>query len=281
MSVHTHTSSWRLLLTFAPVFGVGCILMFVIQGDIDAALTRTVYLVLAPVSLAGWLTGRQMRRVLSERPVIPIADAKAGDVAFRGKATAIPNRPLLLSPNGESCVWYRNSKTIGRTYSALDSEQPFLLTDASGSCIVLPSKAEISGGHNSSGLGGTERLILSNDMIYVAGCFKPASPETVKLIQNVEPEPYHISVTMTTDDPKERCEALERAKQAFYKRAAQSAANTPTDLPVVCAPGFGPFFITADDGKNDADWYALLTWVNLFALLGSTMMTVYLTLVDK
>ncbi|NTU50599.1 MAG: hypothetical protein HGA87_06990 [Desulfobulbaceae bacterium] len=281
MSVRTHDSAWRLLLSIAPGFGAGCILIAVLQGEPDMLLSRTVYLILAPVGFAGWWIARQVAQMLANRPVIPVAQAKAGEVAFRGKAQPLPNWPALTSPNGTPCLWYKHTETGVRIYNASDSVQPFLLVDDSGSCIVLPSGAEISGGHDPQSLGGTERLILAGDTIYVAGCFKLASPETAKLIQNVKPEPFHIRVTVNTDNPKERSEALERAEQEFYERAEQSRANTPTDLPVVCAPNLGPFFITADDGKNDADWYGLLTWVNLVVLLGSTVMLAYLYLADK
>lgn len=219
--------------------------------------------------------------MLANRPVIPVAQAKAGDLAFRGKAQPLPNWPVLSSPNGTPCLWYKHTETGVRIYNASDSVQPFLLVDDSGSCIVLPAGANITGGEESQSVFGKERLIQAGDMIYVAGCFKPASPETEKLVQNIEPELLSLRVNVSSDSPNGLADEVERHKQEIRERQTESPVKVPIDLPVVCSPDLGPFFITADDGKNDADWYGLLTWVNLVVLLGSTVMLAYLCLADK
>ena len=61
MSVRTHASSWRSLLAFAPALGAAFIVMGALQGEPAILLSRTVYLVLLPVSLAGWWIARQPR----------------------------------------------------------------------------------------------------------------------------------------------------------------------------------------------------------------------------
>ena len=90
MSIRTHASSWRSLLAWAPALGAAFIVMGALQGEPAILLSRTVYLVLVPVSLARWWIARQLALVMSGRPVVPIAQAMAGDIALRGQAQPMP-----------------------------------------------------------------------------------------------------------------------------------------------------------------------------------------------
>jgi hypothetical protein len=239
-----------------------------------------------PVSVVGWWVARRLARVLTDTPVVPVAQAQAGYVALRGRAQPLPNRPPLTSPNGTPCVWYRHSHQTGTgagSYHAADSVQPFLLVDESGKCIVLPAGANISGGQDGPGLGGRERLIAEGDPIYVTGEFRPASSETVQQLQNVPPEPLHASVSFAGDNPAEMGAAAQRAKERLHeavaaKAAAASIAPLPVALPVICAPADrGPFMIAANkDGASEESWWRLLANMNGAILLGSSAMLSYL-----
>ena len=228
---------------------------------------------------------------MSGRPVVPIAQAMAGDIALRGQAQPMPGGASLTSPKGNPCVWYRHSEQGLRSsdYHASDSAQPFLLVDASGACIVLPAGADITGGHEDESLGGRERLILAGDTIYVAGRFKPASSETVQQLQDIEPDEVRVAVTVSTDNPDDMRSTFERGEKLFRdaqaaraaggtEAAAAGRAHAPLALPVVCAPDFGPFIVTAKDGATEAGWYGLLEWINLAVLLAAIAMLSYLVL---
>jgi hypothetical protein len=287
MSVRTHTSSWRQLVAFAPLLGAAFIFMGAVQGEPGMALSRTVYWVLAPVSLAGWWVAWRLLRVLSDTPITPVAQAAAGYVALRGKAGAMPGRPPLTTPSGVPCVWYSYRYSSGATHSGFDHHagdtvQPFVLEDESGQCIVLPAGADITGGQEGTTPGRRERLIVPGDTIYVAGEFRLASPETASQVRAVEAEPMDVSVTLP-DDPSRDMDAARKLgermlKEAVAAKAAAAAIRPePPALPVVCAPKYGAFVITANqDGTNEGSWYGLLATANLVLLIASGAMLVYL-----
>ena len=164
--------------------------------------------------------------------------------------------------------------------------QPFLLVDGSGSCVVLPAGADVTGGHESATLGGRERLILDGDTIYVAGNFKPVSVETAQQIQSIEPEPIRFAVNVSGDQPQDMSDMLQQAAQQAraatdQATAAAGSAYPAPALPVVCAPAIGPFIITAKDGATEEGWYGLLAWIDLSVLLGSCAMLAFLVLTSR
>ena len=288
MSVRTHTSSWRQLAAFAPLLIAASLFIAATQGEAAILVSRNVHLVLLPLSVVGWWVAWRLARVLTNTPVIPVAQARAGYVALRGTAQPMPDQPALTSPSGTPCVWYRQSRQSGTntpgSYSAFDTVQPFLVVDDSGQCIVLPAGADITGGQSS----GSERLIAVGDLIYVAGELRPSSADTLQQIRDIEPEPERVSVSFSSDDPAVDMRAMqERGKQMLKEaRAAKAAAasaraesnrSAPPPLPVICAPKNGPFMISANkDGANEQSWYRLLAGANLVLLLGSGAMLSYL-----
>ena len=116
-------------------------------------------------------------------------------VALKGTACALPGRKPLMSPSGTACVWYRHveqgshAKSTGSSYAAAESRQAFLLVDPTGSCIVLPDGADLSGAKRVPSSGGHENLILEVDPLFVVGSFALPSATTLAQQTSIEAEP--------------------------------------------------------------------------------------------
>jgi hypothetical protein len=291
MVVRSHTSVWRSLVAFAPTFGVAFIVIALFQGGSDIALSRDVYAVLAVVSLAGWWSAWSMARVAS-MPVVPIAQAKPGFVALRGRAQAFAERHLA-TPSGVPCVWFTYSTEPRsanmphrRNYTAIDSMAPFtLVDDQGGRCIVLPDGADVTGGHEVPDSGGRERYIAEGDRLFVAGAFEEPSIDGVARVR--------AAFDASDRDPKATVirtsgSTLEEARAERERlRAEMPTPTSPELLPQVTVPALplmaaprlvGSYVITAKDGENDAGLYGLIRNVDGVILVASIAMGVWLTL---
>jgi hypothetical protein len=287
MSVRTHTSSWRQFVAFAPLLGAAAVFMIAIQGEPEVLLSRNMMVALLAVSFAGWWVAWRLARVLSDTPVVAVAQARAGYVALRGTAQPMPNQPPLTSPSGAPCVWYyysSGSTHRGGTYTATDSVQPFLLNDGAAECIVMPSGADITGGRHE----GRERTIVAGDPIYVAGEFRPVSAGTLQQLREVEPERADVvRVSFSSDDTdpaafraasEAMLKAATAAKAAAARERAASNASAPLALPLVCKPADArPFMISANqDGAHEGSWYGWLARANLLLLVASGVLLSFL-----
>ena len=283
MSVRTTTNSWHLLLIGAPWLGVAFMFLAATQGEPEVLRSAAVLGIMAPLSLLAAAIAWWMQRALS-REVTPVAQAKPGVVALKGTARAMPGRKPLMSPSGTACVWYRhveqgsNAKSMGSSYAAAESRQAFLLVDPTGSCIVLPEGADLSGAKRVPSSGGHENLILEGDALFVVGSFALPSATTLAQQTSIEAEPAPYVVLHSQDQAQmdvlqQRGKALFDAQQAGFA-ARQPSAPTALVLPVICKPSFvQPFIIIAHATSEPSGFYRLMGWLNLsLALIASALL---------
>lgn len=95
-------------------------------------------------------------RLIEDTPTSRIRSAAQGYVELSGRARALPDSPTAAPLTGRPCVWWRfriqqkvetrtksGRRESWRTINSGRSEQPFLLDDGTGECIVQPSGAEM------------------------------------------------------------------------------------------------------------------------------------------
>ena len=293
MSVRTHHAHWRLLVAAAPPIGAGMLVFAWLQGEHDIFGSRPVQLSMLAIAVVGVLVAAWTARRLRAAPAVPVARARAGAVSLRGVAGALPNAAPLLSPDGVPCLWFTHSSQIARRYDAFDSVRPFLLVDASGSCIVLPAGAEITGsskrvvakgatpGDANDGAGSDvrldgigERRLCAGDALHVHGWFTPASAEALELqvqagLLNQKVERPRLVVR--ADDPAE-FEKLVAARPATLPPVPPPGA--PLALPVVAGHGGEPFIVSIGSGEGQGGLYAGLALVD--ALVGAAAACAFL-----
>ncbi len=277
MPVHTHDTKWRLLVAAAPLIGAGMLVFAWLQGEHDIFRSRPVQASVLAIAAIGFLVAAWTAWRLRSAPAVPVAQARPGAVSLRGRAEPLPNAAPLLSPDGVPCLWFTHSEQIVRRYDAFDSVRPFLLVDASGSCVVLPAGAEIIGssklveakamklseptditGHGGRRYGAGERLLCAGDELSVHGWFTPASAEAIELqvqagLLNQRAERPRLVIR--ADDPAEFGKAV-AARPATLPPVPPP--GEPLALPVVAGQGGEPFIISIGSLYGQGGLYGFL-----------------------
>jgi len=122
------------------------------------------------VAGGGWYAFRWLHiaRMVEDTPTSRIRSAAQGYVELSGRCRAMEGTRNLAPLTQRPCVWWHfrvqqkvESGTSGkrrrswRTVNSGRSEQPFLLDDGTGSCIVQPTGAEILTGESTTWYGST------------------------------------------------------------------------------------------------------------------------------
>jgi len=122
------------------------------------------------VSGGGWLAYRSMHiaRLIEDTPTSRIRSAAQGYVEIAGRCRPLDGTQNLAPLTQRPCVWWRyrieeksesgpsgKRRQSWRTINSGRSEQPFLLDDGTGECIVQPGGAEIMVGESTTWYGGT------------------------------------------------------------------------------------------------------------------------------
>jgi hypothetical protein len=112
----------------------------------------------AAVAGGGWFAFRWLHvaRMIEDTPTSRVRSAAQGYVELAGRCRPLPGSTNLAPLTQRPCVWwqYRIQRRTGsgrpsrtraqwHTVSSGRSEQPFLLDDGSGECIVQPGGAEV------------------------------------------------------------------------------------------------------------------------------------------
>jgi hypothetical protein len=118
---------------------------------------------------------------ISDTPTSRVASAAQGYVELEGRGDHIAGAQLLSKTKRLPCLWYRyeiSQKTSDDKWSHVEdgeSDDPFLLIDATGSCVIDPEAAEIVTTRRETWTEGsyryTEWLLLGKDPLYVIGEF--------------------------------------------------------------------------------------------------------------
>lgn len=132
------------------------------------------------VSFAAWIANYRRLRHIADTPLSNIASAAQGYVEIAGRSEAGAT-PLLSRLTHLPCMWFQfevYEKSGDDNWSLQDSgasNEPFIVRDASGACIVDPRGAEIITSHEQTWTSGnfryTERLLLAQERIYGIGEF--------------------------------------------------------------------------------------------------------------
>ncbi len=161
------------------LISAGHFLLFGIAYAVKQPLYRTGALTLVGVcSLVAWLAALRRYRLVADTPTSLIASAAQGYVELVGRCEPHPGSPALGYLSGPPCVWYRCavSRRTSEGWSSTSRERStdtFLLRDASGTCIVDPDHAEVTGARRRSWIQGEYRYELDylapGDPLYALG----------------------------------------------------------------------------------------------------------------
>lgn len=281
MAARTHTSDWRGMVAAAPLLGVVFIVWGFLQGEHDIARSGAVYAVLAAVSTLGALVAALTSWQLGRIAKTSVAHAQAGMVALSGRAQPLPGHEPLMSPYGVPCLWYHHSERVIHRYEVEDSLRPFLLVDDSGSCIVLPAGADITGRDSQAGMPRKERVaditgrtdnmpadsedVLGvGETIHVVGWFTPASPQALQLQSDADRLAQKAFVPRVVVRSQNAGDFKRLLAEGPPPMPAPPSPAAPLALPVIGATGTGgkPFIISIRASSGQGGFYTFLAAVD-------------------
>lgn len=247
---------------------------------------------MALISLFAWLSALYRLRTINGTPTSRIASAAQGYVELIGRGSYFDATPVISKLSLLPCLWYRyqierkTSKNEWRTESSGESDEPFLLDDGSGSCVVDPCGAEIITSNKDTWTKGeyryTEWKLLNIDTVYAIGEFKTQGGSTDERRQSDEikavlaewkldmPE-LHARFDLNKDgglDMQEWTLARSAARREAEKRLTQ--ARSAPDIHYLMRPNDGRLFLISNLAPDSlARRYSLWTWAHLVIFFGA------------
>ena len=122
------------------------------------------------ISGGGWFAFRSLHiaRLIEDTPTSRVRSAAQGYVELAGRCRPLDGTQNLAPLTQRPCVWWKyrvqqrtesgpsgKRRQSWRTVSSGRSEQPFMLDDGTGECIVQPAGAEILAGESTTWYGST------------------------------------------------------------------------------------------------------------------------------
>jgi len=257
----------------------------------------------------GSLSSLLSARVIEDTPTSKIRSAHQGYVELIGFAKAGLGNMLLSGLSQTPCLWYKynieryessGKNSSWRSVERKTSDQPFMLNDGSGDCVVYPDRADVStqrkktwkgserhpsGTTSSHSLFGsryryTEEILCADDLLYVIGQFETRNPPSNSELQqramteilNEWKQDYDKLVARFDRngdgeiDLQEwdlvRAEALRKAQRDINKQAPQNPIHTISYSP----SRRQPYMIASSEPESLSK---RLRWQAFFLLLAS------------
>lgn len=244
------------------------------------------------ISLFAWLSAMYRLRVIRDTPTSKIASAAQGYVELIGRGKSFNGTPVLSKNSLLPCLWYRyrierkDSNNKWQTLDSGESEDPFVLDDGSGMCVVDPSGAEILTMHRDvwcrEGYRYTEWKLLNIDLIHAIGQFKTQGGGSEALNSNEElkailaewkqdTKTLHARFDLNNDgvlDMQEWMLARQAAKRETAKRMNEAIAQPDTHFLV--QPHDNRLFLISNLPPDRlARRYWIWSWIHLGIFLAA------------
>jgi len=146
------------------------------------------FAILCCSGLASWAGNTRRQRLIHDVPTSRIASAAQGYAELSGHIEQHTDEVLVAKLSQTPCAWYRyqieekDADNDWRVNEYGDSDQTFLLLDATGTCVIDPVGAEITTAHKKVwtefDYRYTEYLLLPGDDLYALGEFTTTGPDT-------------------------------------------------------------------------------------------------------
>lgn len=238
----------------------------------------------------GWLAFRSLHiaRLIEDTPTSRIRSAAQGYVELAGRCQPLDGTSNLAPLTQRPCVWWqyrvqrrtgtassRKARAKWHTVSSGRSEQPFLLDDGTGECIVQPSGASVLAAETTTWYGDTpwpttapgrrnpfseaeyrysEQRIYEHEQIVVLGRFRSHSAtgdrdiaaETAALLAEWKQDQAVLTERFDTDGDgqvslAEWQRAREDARNSVLQRHVEEPARAA--LHVIGRPADGSLFV--------------------------------------
>jgi hypothetical protein len=269
------------------------LLLLVVAVQLESRVGWLVCLgLMALVSLFAWFSALRRLRAVHDTPTSKIAGAAQGYVEVIGRGKPCSDPPLLSKFTALPCLWYRyhverrDSRNNWHVEERGETDDPFVLEDDSGYCVVEPGGAEILTMHKDTWIRGdrryTEWKLLNIDSLYVIGQFRTFGGSSVSV--NADDEVKEVLTEWKEDMPELRkrfdldedgeldMQEWMLARQAAKREAAKriSALRAQPDINHLVQPQDGRLFLISNLPQSKLERrYWFWTWAHLTIFLGS------------
>ena len=149
--------------------------------------------VLAIGGLVAWLGALKRYRVIADTPTATLRSAAQGYVELMGSCGVVAGGELLRFGKAPPCLWFRaiiteHRRGFGKNDTRTHVEQSdecFLIEDATGECVVDPEHAEVLSAHTTRWRDGDMHYkvnyLLPGDPIYAIGVLETLRPADAAL----------------------------------------------------------------------------------------------------
>ncbi len=161
--------------------GVHFVILAMAAHAKSAAVWPYALAAMSLVSFAAWVGNYRRLRQIADTPTSNIATAAQGYVELSGRAQQPGGTPLVSRLTNLPCVWFRyeiyerSSNDRWSLEESGESDDPFVIKDTTGQCIVDPEGAEVVCSRKQTWTKDkyryTEWLLLPQERIYALGEF--------------------------------------------------------------------------------------------------------------
>ena len=244
------------------------------------------------VSFAAWIANYRRYRYIVDTPTSRVASAAQGYVELSGRAAQLPDAALLTRFRQLPCVWYRyqvEEKDSDNKWSVKDageSDDPFLLIEATGQCVIDPEHAEVVTSHVETWTDGDYRynewLLLPQDRIYALGEFSTIGGTGATL--DFDGDVGALLAEWKKNHPRlrerfdlNRDNSIDAMEWALARRQAQREVErqhqemrASSDVNLMRKPADGRLFLLSNQLSEKLILrYHLWSWVHIVIFLGA------------
>ena len=247
---------------------------------------------MAVVSFVAWAANYRRYRQIHDLPTSKIASAAQGYVELLGKSSCMASGALPSRLSRTHCCWYRynvSRKGANNKWEQVESggsDEPFIIIDDTGSCVITPQGAEVLSHDHKSWHEGSyhyqEWLLLPDGVLYAIGEFRTESGAAA----GTRDEAAQVGALITewkrdqkrlherfdlnrdgTIDMKEWEQARLAARQEVLQRPATPAVE---GVHTLAKPRDGRLFLLANEMPDALGArYRFWSWVHLSIFLGA------------
>lgn len=269
------------------------ILYIALEADTAEAWPYAL-MAMAVVSFFAWAANYRRYRQIHDLPTSKIASAAQGYVELLGTSRCRSTGALPSRLSHTHCCWYRynvsrkGSDNKWHHVESGGSDDPFIIIDDTGSCVISPKGAEVLSRDHKSWHEGSyhyqEWLLLPDSVLYAIGEFRTEggaataagtrdeAAEVGALITEWKRDQKHLHERFDlnrdgTIDMKEWEQARLAARHEIRQRGAGAAIE---GLHTLAKPRDGRLFLLANEMPDALGArYRFWSWVHLSIFLGA------------
>jgi hypothetical protein len=269
------------------------ILYIALEADTAEAWPYAL-IAMAVVSFFAWAANYRRYRQIHDLPTSRIASAAQGYVELLGTSRCMSTGALASRLSRTHCCWYRynvsrkGSDNKWQHVESGGSDEPFVIIDDTGSCVISPKGAEVLSHDHKSWHEGSyhyqEWLLLPDSVLYAIGEFRTEAGAGIAA--GTRDEAAAIGALITewkrdqkglherfdlnrdgTIDMKEWEQARLAARHEIGQRGAAVAAE---GLHTLAKPRDGRLFLLANEMPDAlGSRYRFWSWVHLSIFLSA------------